>query len=215
MSSEWSSPERVADYLKREIPHRDVAEGLLLAALPDPVERVIDLGTGDGRLLALIAGEHPDVRGVGVDNSEEMLTRARARARARDAREQEGDQRLEVRFGDLAQPLDIPGADAVDAVVSGLAVHHLEDERKRALFAAVFALLRPGGVFANLDLVAPPSERAHVRFRELIGRVEDDPTDRLADLGDQLHWLRETGFEEVDCPFKWLELALMVGRRPA
>ena len=207
MSSEWSRPERVADYLKREIPHRDVAEGLLLAALPETVERVVDLGTGDGRLLALIAGEHPAVRGVGLDNSSEMIRRARARL--------QGDARLEVRFGDLAQALDVPGGMSVDAVVSGLAVHHLEDERKRALFADVFALLRPGGVFANLDLVAPASERAHVRFRELIGRVEDDPADRLADLGAQLQWLREAGFVEVDCPFKWLELALMVGRRPA
>jgi len=65
-------------------------------------------------------------------------------------------------------------------------------------------------VFANLDLVRSASSRLHDRFRREIGRVEDDPTDRLAELGEQMGWLREAGFSEVDCHFKWLELALIV-----
>jgi SAM-dependent methyltransferase len=204
MSVEWSRPERVAEYLSREIPHRDVAEGLLLAALPDRVERVLDLGSGDGRMLALVTDAHPGAAGIGLDTSEAMLDRARSRFA--------GESHREVRPADLAQPLALPGG--FDAVVSGLAIHHLSDERKRTLFGEVLALLRPGGVFANLDLVAASSEAAHRRFRELIGRPEDDPSDRLADLGAQLQWLREAGYAEVDCPFKWLQLALMVGRRP-
>lgn len=86
----------------------------------------------------------------------------------------------------------------------------MEDERKRELFGEVHALLAPGGVFANLDLVRSASVRLHERFRREIGRTEDDPTDRLAGLTEQLSWLREVGFAEVDCHFKWLELALMV-----
>jgi SAM-dependent methyltransferase len=95
-------------------------------------------------------------------------------------------------------------------VVSGLAIHHLEDERKRALFEEIHSALVPGGVFANLDLVLSASPRLHERFRREIGRVDDDPTDRLADLSDQMGWLREAGFAEVDCHFKWLELALVL-----
>ena len=68
----------------------------------------------------------------------------------------------------------------------------------------------PGGVFANLDLVRSASVHLHERFRREIGRTEDDPTDRLAGLAEQMSWLREVGFAEVDCHFKWLELALMV-----
>jgi SAM-dependent methyltransferase len=99
--------------------------------------------------------------------------------------------------------------------VSGLAVHHLEDSRKRELFAEIHGLLNPGGVFANLDLVRSASTRLHERFRREIGRIEDDPTDRLAELSEQMAWLRETGFGEVDCHFKWLELALIVAvKRP-
>jgi hypothetical protein len=87
----------------------------------------------------------------------------------------------------------------------------LEDDRKQELFGEVHALLAPGGVSANLDLVRCASSRLHERFRREIGRVEDDPTDRLAELGEQMGWLREAGFSEVDCHFKWLEMSLIVG----
>jgi tRNA (cmo5U34)-methyltransferase len=100
-------------------------------------------------------------------------------------------------------------------VVSGLAIHHLSDERKRALFREVHALLAPGGVFANLDLVASSTLERHERFRQAIGRVQDDPTDRLAGLCEQLEWLRKAGFQAVDCDFEWLELALFIARRGA
>jgi SAM-dependent methyltransferase len=129
-----------------------------------------------------------------------MLTRAAERFA--------GDPRVELSCHDLALPLgDMP---PVDAVVSGLAIHHLEDERKRELFAEIHVLLTPGGVFANLDLVASASSRLHERFRREIGRTEDDPTDRLAYLAAQMSWLREAGFAEVDCHFKWLEMTLVI-----
>lgn len=54
VSSEWSNSGRVAEYLAREMPHRDVAEEMLLSALPQQITRFVDLGTGDGRLLALV-----------------------------------------------------------------------------------------------------------------------------------------------------------------
>jgi tRNA (cmo5U34)-methyltransferase len=199
-ASEWSEEERVSEYLARGIPHRETAEELLLAALPARVGRFLDLGSGDGRLLSLVRERHPAAHGIGLDLSEPMLARA--------AEWLGGEPGIELRRHDLASPLAEPGP--FDAIVSGLAIHHLEDERKRALFAEVQALLGPGGVFANLDLVSSASSRLHERFRREIGRAEDDPSDRLADLGAQLEWLREVGLVEVDCHFKWLELALVV-----
>jgi len=199
----WRDPGRVADYLSRAIPHRDIAEALLLQALPARLERFVDLGTGDGRLIALVREQHPDAWALGVDFSEPMLTRARERFA--------GDPLIELREHDLAQPLAVQ--EPVEATVSALAIHHLEDERKQTLFREIHALLRPGGVFVNLDLVTAASARQHERFRLAVGRVQDDPADRLAGLCDQLGWLRDAGFEDADCQFKWLQLALFVGTR--
>lgn len=202
----WSDPERVAEYLSREIPHRDLAESMLLAALPERVDRILDLGTGDGRLIALLRSAHPDVEAVGLDYSQAMLDRAAERFPA--------DPATELRLHDLRDPL--PPLGQFDAIVSGLAIHHLEDERKRQLFAEVRDALTPGGVFANLDLVTAATPELHERFRREIGRPEDDPADQLADLGDQLDWLRAAGFAAVECHFKWLQLTLLVAaQQPA
>lgn len=198
---EWSDPERVAEYLSREIPHRQTAEAMLLQALPDRVGRVLDLGTGDGRLIALVREAHPEAAALGLDSSEPMLSQARQRFAT--------DPTVELNLHDLREPL--PQAEPFDAIVSGLAIHHLEDDRKRELFAEIHSLLAPGGVFLNLDLVEAPTRELHERFRREIGRPEDDPADRLADLGDQLDWLRAAGFADADCHFKWLQLTLVVG----
>jgi tRNA (cmo5U34)-methyltransferase len=204
MAGEWSDEGRVAEYLAREIPHRDVAEAMLLEALPERIDRFLDLGTGDGRLLLLVCERHPSAEGIGIDSSEPMLARAADRLG--------GAPSVKLRAHDLAEPLG--GSGQFDAIVSGLAIHHLEDERKRELFAEVHDhLLAPGGVFANLDLVRPATPRLHERFRREIGRVEDDPGDRLAGLAEQIEWLESVGFAEVDCHFKWLELALVVAAR--
>jgi tRNA (cmo5U34)-methyltransferase len=204
VSSEWKDPARVTDYLSREIPHRDVAERMLLETLPERVKRALDLGTGDGRMLALVLSAHPQARGVGIDNSEPMLASAAERFADNPG--------VELEAHDLHKPLTV--AAAFDVVVSGLAIHHLSDQRKRDLFSEVRSLLAPGGVFVNLDLMAPASPQLHQRFRQAIGRVQDDPADQLAGLCEQLSWLRDVGFDEVECHFKWLELALIVAVRP-
>lgn len=197
---EWTDPDRVAEYLSREIPHRRLAETMLLQALPDKVGRILDLGTGDGRLIALLREAHPEAEAIGLDSSEPMLSQARQRFTA--------DPSVDLRLHDLREPL--PQLEPFDAIVSGLAIHHLEDDRKRDFFAEAHRLLAPGGVFANLDFVEAATPALHERFRGEIGRPEDDPADRLAPLCDQLDWLRGAGFADVDCHFKWLQLTLIV-----
>ena len=206
--SEWTIPERVLCYLDRAdgFPHRAEGEGVLVEHIPGDARRVLDLGTGDGRLLALLKRDRPEIVGVGVDFSEVMLAAARKRFA--------GDERVELVQHDLAEPLLALGR--FDAVISSFAIHHLEHDRKRSLFGEVFDLLVPGGVFANFEHVASATHRLHLAFFAAIGEpIEDeDPSDRLLDVQTQLEWLRALGFDDVDCYWKWLEMALLMGVKP-
>ena len=206
--SEWRERGHVARYLKRAdaLPHRTDGEAVLLEELPSSLRRVLDLGSGDGRLLHLVLTADPAAHGVALDFSPPMLEQLGERFGP--------DERVEIVAHDLAQPLEDLGR--FDAVVSSLAIHHLEDERKRQLYSEVFSALRSGGTFCNLEHVASPSVRVHLRFQEAIGRGpdDDDPSNRLTDVETQLGWLRELGFVDVDCYWKWRELALLIGKKP-
>ncbi len=203
--SEWTSPECVARYLDRAdaFPRRAEGESVLFEQIPKDARRVLDLGTGDGRLLALLARDRRELVGVGVDFSGVMLDAARERFA--------GDERVELVRHDLSEPL--PALGRFDAVVSSFAIHHLEHERKRALYREVFDILEPGGVFANFEHVASATARLHLAFFEAIGEPieNEDPSDRLLDVETQLGWLRAIGFDDVDCYWKWMEMALLVG----
>ncbi|MGH3946079.1 MAG: class I SAM-dependent methyltransferase [Pseudonocardiaceae bacterium] len=208
-AGEWSTTEHVLRYLARAdaYPHRREGEAVLLEQVPRDARRILDLGTGDGRLLALLRTDRPDALGIGIDASEPMLGAARQRFA--------GDRGVELIEHDLAEPL--PAFGGFDAVVSSFAIHHLEHQRKRSLYGEVLSLLEPGGVFANLEHVASSTPRLHLAFLAAIGETpeEEDPSDRLLDVETQLGWLREHGFEDVDCYWKWLEMALLVGVKPA
>lgn len=206
---EWRDAERVDRYLARadEFPRRLEGESVLLDHVPREVRRVLDLGTGDGRLIALLQADRPEMLGVGLDFSEAMLAAARERFA--------GEDRAEVVAHDLGDPL--PDLGRFDAVVSSMAIHHLEHERKRSLLAEVFELLEPGGTFVNFEHVASPTRRLHLAFFAAIDEPieNEDPSDRCLDVETQLSWLRELGFDDVDCYWKWLEMALLIGVKPA
>jgi tRNA (cmo5U34)-methyltransferase len=205
--NEWRTADHALAYLERadRVPHRRAGEAALLDELPQAVQRVLDLGSGDGRLLDLLLRARPAARGVALDFSPPMLERLRHRF--------DSNERVEVVAHDLDDPL--PSLGTFDAVVSSFAIHHLDHERKHQLYAEVWSALCEGGVFCNLEHVASVSAYGHLRFLEAMGTPpeDEDPSNKLLDVRTQLTWLREIGFEDVDCYWKWRELALLAGRK--
>jgi tRNA (cmo5U34)-methyltransferase len=205
--NEWQTADHALAYLERadRVPHRGAGEAALLEELPPAVQRVLDLGSGDGRLLDLLLRARPAARGVALDFSPPMLERLRHRF--------DWTERVEVVAHNLDDPL--PSLGTFDAVVSSFAIHHLEHGRKRQLYAEIFTALSEGGVFCNLEHVASASAYGHLRFLEAMQTPpgDEDPSNRLLDVHTQLTWLREIGFEDVDCYWKWRELALLAGRK--
>jgi tRNA (cmo5U34)-methyltransferase len=206
----WTEASWAQRYLgeRDDIPHRAEGLGVLVELLPPAPRRVLDLGTGDGLLLGLVREARPGAAGVGLDFSAEMLGRARARFA--------GAQDVEIMEHDLDEPLPLRALDSFDVVVSSFAIHHVPDVRKRALYAEVFDALEPGGMFANLEHVASPTDALHDDFLNAIGktRAQDDPSNKLAPVEAQLEWLRDIGFVDVECFWKWRELALLEGTKP-
>ncbi len=201
----WASPEKALEYLQRAdtIPHRVEGEATLLEFIPQSARRVLDLGSGAGRLLGLVRSLLPHAEFVALDFSSAMIEHFHAAFPDRD--------RIQVVKHDMQNPL--PALGIFDAVVSSFAIHHLTDNRKRGVYAEVFDLLTPGGVFCNLEHVASPSEQLHLQFLEKIGLRPDqeDAENKLLDVQTQIQWLREIGFSDVDCHWKWREFALLVG----
>ncbi len=204
----WTSRSHALDYLSRadQLPHRTEGEAVLLEQVPESAQRILDLGTGDGRLLALLKLDRPAAQSVALDFSDTMLDSVRQRFAS--------DPSVEIVCHNLDDPL--PDLGWFDAVVSSFAIHHLSHARKEALYGEIYEVTVPGGLFCNLEHVASPTPELHAKFLAAIGysAATEDPSNQLLDVETQLHWLRQIGYQQVDCYWKWLEMALIVGVKP-
>jgi ubiquinone/menaquinone biosynthesis C-methylase UbiE len=202
---------------------------LRLLAACGPVSRFLDLGCGDGILSAAILERFSQAGAVLVDFSEPMLEAARRRLARPDI------EILNLDYGVPAWTRSVAARRPFDAVVSGYSIHHQPDARKREIYGEILRLLRPGGIFVNLEHVSSPSDWVAALNDELVvdhlhrwqphkSRAEvaeayrgrpDRAANILAPAEVQCEWLRELGFTDVDCYLKVMELAVFGGRRPA
>ena len=186
-----------------------------LALAGRPLKRVLDLGAGTGLLARRVAEHLPHAEVTLLDGAPAMLQQARAAL----------EDRARYLVGDLSAPL--PGG-PWDAVVSALAIHHLEDAGKRDLFGRLHDAIAPGGVFVNAEQVAAPTPLLQERYgawheagARAAGATRDEwaaSIDRMrfdscATVEQQLDWLRAAGFADADCLFKDHCFAVLVARR--
>ena len=203
----WLNVEHALKYLRQadSFPHRTEGEACLLEELPHNARRILDLGSGAGRLLKLALTRFPEAQAVALDHFETMLSKLRD--------EFGTNPNVTVVPHDMNHTL--PALGVFDAVISSFAIHHSEDARKRALYGEVFEIIEHGGVFCNLEHVSSPTQNLHLAFYKAlhVSIADEDANNRLLDVETQLRWLREIGFEDVDCYWKWREMALLVGKK--
>jgi SAM-dependent methyltransferase len=209
---------------------------------------VLDLGCGDGILGQAVLDQYPQAHGLFADFSAPMLTAAQKRLAGYEERVTlvevdygNRDWRLEI--GDwetsiISQSPNLPISNLFNVIVSGFSIHHQPDGRKRELYAELFDLLKPGGIFVNVEHVASRSKWGEMLFEEAfvdamvayhrqngngqpreqiaheLYHRPDKAANKLTAVETQCDWLREVGFIHVDCYLKYFELAVFAGIKP-
>ena len=205
----------------------------LLRQVPEERPVVLDLGCGDGSLLGVALNAFPNARGTGLDGSSPMLQKAFENLASF------GDRVEAIVQGDFSAPgwqEHLP-REHYDMVISAFAIHHIPDKAKKTLYAKIFEMLTPGGVFVNCEHVASSapmvvqlfgekyterllverrSQNEDVSQEQLMQEYSARPdaaANLLAPLDIQLEWLRAIGYTNVECYWKLLELAVLAGFR--
>lgn len=200
------------------VPGHEAFYAAALELVPTDALHIVELGAGSGLFSAMLRAAFPKAHLTLIDFSENMLALARNRLG--------DDPAITYSLADYtAGPLPAHS----DAIVSSLSIHHLEDDRKRALLAHIFAALQPGGFFINADHIAGPTPEleeiyqlrwlADVRAsgateQQIADSLFRQQEDRRTPVAAQLAWLRDAGFTNVDCWYKHSSFAVMSGTRP-
>ncbi len=179
---------------------------------------LLDLGCGDGIITSSIVEVDNTISATLVDGSDDMLSKARERLKGFANAKYICASFQEIMMGKLL-------TGRFDIVASSLAIHHLTMAEKTALFRTVYLLLNAGGYFVNIDVVLAPSEtlehwylriwrewiderKAELgikgdRFSDITERYKQLEENKPDTLEDQLSALREAGFKDVDCHYKY------------
>jgi ArsR family transcriptional regulator len=139
------------------VPEEAVEAAILTAVEGRKAELMLDLGTGTGRMLELLAGHYR--RAIGIDSSREMIAVARAKLAAA------GIAHAQVRLGDIA---DLDGtAGAADLIVIHQVLHYFDDPGR--MLAGARQALAPGGQMLIVDFAPHQLEflRSHHAHRRL------------------------------------------------
>jgi len=212
---EWGSQEYDQEWVDKDSRRAAEREAQFNAALSwlsvfvSGQARVMDLGCGPGTLAEKLLAAFPEMQVICSDGSDEMLKLARQRL----ASYGERVSFAQADFGADQWAVNLPRQ--LDAVVSARAIHNL---RKLKLIAPVYAqiheLLRPGGVFINIERInfATPALRRHFRELQLKTRGRVPKMDGAApSLAQQFSLLKRAGFRDIDCFWRETNTAIVGG----
>lgn len=206
------------DWMKLALPNYHDLFQTAKEIIPFPANAaidVLDLGAGTGLFSQHVLERYPQANITLVDVADKMLDMARQRF-------SQHESQVEYVLGDYRMMETAP---KYDLVISSLSIHHLADEEKQALFKQVYLSLRTSGVFINVDQVRGETEsirslywnhwleqlrQQHAPEERIQEGIQRRVTyDREATLTDQLTWLKESGFRDVDCVYKNYFVAVM------
>jgi tRNA (cmo5U34)-methyltransferase len=179
--------------------------------------RVLDLGCGSGLFTAILLTKYSQARVTLVDIADGMLKVAKKRFA-----EHQDFEYVNTDFTslNLSGPFDI--------IISGIAIHHILGPEKKKLYEKCFRMLAPEGVFINSDQIKGETEATNNLNMRLwkasiessgLPRAEIDAAyermkfDQPSTISEQLAWLNEIGFTDVDCIYKYLPLAVFYAKK--
>ena len=206
---------------KQLIPCFEDFYGIALSMIKPVSERptVLDIGAGTGLFSSFLLGKIPDARLTLIDISEKMLNVAKERFQDVSG--------VEYIVGDYTH---YDSFQEYDIIISALSIHHLSDQQKYELYKQCYSMLKPNGLFINADQVLGNTQYTDSLFKkhwksgvensglsqeEISSAYERIKLDKEATLSQQLSWLRDIGFSDVDCVYKYYHFAVMLGRKLA
>jgi tRNA (cmo5U34)-methyltransferase len=188
-----------------------------VASVDTKTPNILDVGAGTGLLSAFLMERYPEASFTLIDISEQMLDMAKERFR--------GNSNVKYIAADYSK---YDFAEKYDLVVSALSIHHLEDEEKKELYKKSFSILKEKGIFINADQVHGETpfienlnkttwrqyvENSGLPEEEIMAGYERTKLDKDTKVDQQLDWLKEAGFCDVSCIYKYYQFAVMFGRK--
>lgn len=237
-SSIWTKEETARKFLENErvaVPGEKLQKEIIskiVSTWPSNPSRIADLGCGDGVLGRSLLEQFPSATAVFIDISDTMLEAT--------LQNLAGIPDTLVMKADLSKPSwknTIETRTPFDIVISGFAIHHFTDDRKKELYSEIYELLSQGGVFLNLEHVSSSTPKISKLFSEFYTdhlckyHLKSDPSvsranvekfyndradkdeDKLVSVETQCGWLKDIGFTDVDCYYKMFEIAIFGGRK--